>query len=165
MRRGWSGFRRECGWKREFVKVLKAIAAYHDISLGNLLEGIVLHAFDGKCAFTKKFPAADRRVQETLRLGAGRHGQSTDGGQVVNSAESQLLRAFRSCNLPSLSHEEHVRLAAARSSLPNHNGSSCALLNSGGPRGAQGARTILDLQPNCTTRPALGLIVPRRQTS
>ena len=29
----------------------------------------------------------------------------------MNSAESQLLLAFRSCNLPSLSHEEHVRLA------------------------------------------------------
>lgn len=32
------------------VKVLKALAEYHDLSLGDLLEGIVLHAFEGRCA-------------------------------------------------------------------------------------------------------------------
>jgi hypothetical protein len=31
--------------------VLKALAEYHDLTLGDLLEGIVLHAFDGKCPF------------------------------------------------------------------------------------------------------------------
>jgi hypothetical protein len=33
------------------VKVLKGLAEYLDISLGDLLEGIVLHAFEGRCAF------------------------------------------------------------------------------------------------------------------
>ena len=37
--------------EKRIVKVLKALAEYHDISLGDLLEGIVLHAFDGRCAF------------------------------------------------------------------------------------------------------------------
>jgi len=37
--------------KRRLVKVLKGVAEYHDLSLGDLLEGIVLHAFEGKCAF------------------------------------------------------------------------------------------------------------------
>ncbi len=37
--------------ERRLVKVLKALAEYHDISLGDLLEGIVLHGFEGKCAF------------------------------------------------------------------------------------------------------------------
>lgn len=37
--------------EKRLVKVLKALAEYHDLSLGDLLEGIVLHAFDGKCAF------------------------------------------------------------------------------------------------------------------
>ena len=37
--------------ERRLVKVLKALAEYHDISLGNLLEGIVLHAFEGKAPF------------------------------------------------------------------------------------------------------------------
>ena len=33
------------------LKVLKALAEYTDLSLGNLLEGIVLHAFEGKTPF------------------------------------------------------------------------------------------------------------------
>ena len=34
------------------LKVLKALAEYTDLSLGDLLEGIVLHAFEGKTAFS-----------------------------------------------------------------------------------------------------------------
>jgi hypothetical protein len=37
--------------ERRTVKVLKGLAEYLDISLSDLLEGIVLHAFEGKCAF------------------------------------------------------------------------------------------------------------------
>ena len=33
------------------LKVLKALAEYLNMSLGDLLEGIVLHAFDGKTPF------------------------------------------------------------------------------------------------------------------
>ena len=36
--------------ERRLVKVLKGLAEYHDLSLGDLLEGIVLHAFEGKSA-------------------------------------------------------------------------------------------------------------------
>jgi len=38
--------------ERRMVKVLKGLAEHSGISLGDLLEGIVLHAFEGKCAFT-----------------------------------------------------------------------------------------------------------------
>jgi hypothetical protein len=43
----------QCGVRleRRLLKVLKALAEYHDLSLGDLLEGIVLHAFEGKVAF------------------------------------------------------------------------------------------------------------------
>lgn len=34
------------------VKVLKALSTELDLSLGNLLEGIVLHAFEGKAPFS-----------------------------------------------------------------------------------------------------------------
>ena len=34
------------------VKVLKALATELDLSLGDLLEGIVLHAFEGKAPFS-----------------------------------------------------------------------------------------------------------------
>ncbi len=37
--------------EKRILKVMKALAEYHDITLGDLIEGIVLHAFDGKCAF------------------------------------------------------------------------------------------------------------------
>ena len=39
--------------EKRILKVLRALADYHDLSLGDLLEGVVLHAFDGKCAFSK----------------------------------------------------------------------------------------------------------------
>src|ERR1700744_6578714 len=37
--------------EKRLLKVLKALAEYHDLSLGDLLEGIVLHAFEGKSPF------------------------------------------------------------------------------------------------------------------
>jgi hypothetical protein len=38
--------------ERRLLKVLKGLAEYHDLTLGDLLEGIVLHAFDGKAPFS-----------------------------------------------------------------------------------------------------------------
>src|SRR5262245_63695397 len=38
--------------EKRLLKVLRALADYHDITLGDLLEGIVLHAFDGKVPFS-----------------------------------------------------------------------------------------------------------------
>jgi hypothetical protein len=40
--------------EKRLLKVLKAIAELKDMSLGDLLEGMVLHAFEGKCAFSKE---------------------------------------------------------------------------------------------------------------
>lgn len=40
--------------EKRLVKVLKGLAEYHDLSLGDLLEGIVLHAFEGKAPFGKE---------------------------------------------------------------------------------------------------------------
>jgi hypothetical protein len=37
--------------EKRLLKVLKALADYHDLTLGDLLEGIVLHAFEGKTPF------------------------------------------------------------------------------------------------------------------
>lgn len=38
--------------EKRLLKMLKAIAELKDMSLGDLLEGIVLHAFEGKSAFS-----------------------------------------------------------------------------------------------------------------
>jgi len=37
--------------EKRLLKVLKGLAEYHDMSLGDLLEGIVLHVFEGKLPF------------------------------------------------------------------------------------------------------------------
>jgi hypothetical protein len=39
--------------EKRMLKVLKALADSLDLTLGDLLEGIVLHAFEGKAAFSK----------------------------------------------------------------------------------------------------------------
>lgn len=38
--------------EKRMLKVLKALAELKDMSLGDLLEGIVLHAFEGKAPFS-----------------------------------------------------------------------------------------------------------------
>jgi hypothetical protein len=54
--------------EKRIVKVLKALAEYHDMSLGDLLEGIVLHAFDGKCAFQPETLARIRDLKKFYHL-------------------------------------------------------------------------------------------------
>jgi len=39
--------------EKRMLKVLKAMAEYHDMTLGDLIEGIVLHAFEGKAPFER----------------------------------------------------------------------------------------------------------------
>lgn len=40
--------------EKRLVKTLKALAEYLDLSLGDLLEGITLHALEGKAPFSQK---------------------------------------------------------------------------------------------------------------
>ncbi len=47
--------------ERRILKVLKALAAYKNMTLGDLLEGIVLHAFEGKPPFA---PPTVRKIAE-----------------------------------------------------------------------------------------------------
>jgi len=51
--------------EKRLVKVLKAVAEYRDLSLGDLLEGIVLHAFEGKAPFG---PETMRRIAELKKI-------------------------------------------------------------------------------------------------
>jgi hypothetical protein len=54
-----TGFRMERG----LLKVLKGLAEYLDISLGDLIEGVVLHAFEGKAPFSPETLAAVERLK------------------------------------------------------------------------------------------------------
>jgi hypothetical protein len=40
--------------EKRLLKVLKAVAELKDMTLGDLLEGIVLHAFEGKAPFSSE---------------------------------------------------------------------------------------------------------------
>jgi hypothetical protein len=51
--------------EKRLLKVLKGLAEYHDLSLGDLLEGIVLHAFDGQCPFDEE---SLRRIADLKRV-------------------------------------------------------------------------------------------------
>jgi hypothetical protein len=51
--------------EKRILKVLKGFAEYHDMTLGDVLEGIVLHAFDGKTPFS---PASLARIQELKKF-------------------------------------------------------------------------------------------------
>jgi len=70
--------------EKRLLKVLKGLAEFHDISLGDLIEGIVLHAFDGKAPFgdaslerirsLKKIYGLDLDIKASHRLREGKRG-------------------------------------------------------------------------------------------
>jgi hypothetical protein len=54
--------------EKRIVKVLKALAEVLDMTLGDLLEGIVLHAFDGKAPFSDGTRAKVAALKEVYGL-------------------------------------------------------------------------------------------------
>ena len=51
--------------EKRLLKVLKGFAELKDITLGDLLEGIVLHAFEGRAPFSKE---SLRQIAELKRI-------------------------------------------------------------------------------------------------
>jgi hypothetical protein len=54
--------------ERRLLKVLKGLAEYLDISLGDLLEGIVLHAFEQSLPFDDATMVTIGRLKEVYGL-------------------------------------------------------------------------------------------------
>jgi hypothetical protein len=71
--------------EKRVLKVLKALAEYHDLTLGDLLEGIVLHAFDGKTPFS---PESLRRIRELKKF----YGLDLDSTASHRLKESRLSK-------------------------------------------------------------------------
>jgi hypothetical protein len=69
--------------EKRLLKVLKGFAEFHDMTLGDLLEGIVLHAFDGKVPFS---PASLDRIQQLKKF----------YGLELDSTASHRLKEIRS---------------------------------------------------------------------
>ena len=68
--------------EKRILKVLKAFAEYKDLTLGDLVEGIVLHAFDGKAPFS---PESLKRIGELRKF----------YGLDLDSSASHLLKENR----------------------------------------------------------------------
>ncbi|GAA0585298.1 hypothetical protein [Rhizomicrobium electricum] len=54
--------------EKRILKVLKAIAEHVDISLGDLIEGIALHNFEGKCPFTPEMVEKIAKLKDVYGL-------------------------------------------------------------------------------------------------
>jgi len=54
--------------EKRMLLVLKALAGAHDLSFGDLLEGIVLHAFEGKAPFGAESLAKIAALREVYGL-------------------------------------------------------------------------------------------------
>lgn len=55
--------------EKSLLKVLKGLAEYCDITLGDLLEGIVLHAFEGKAPFSAETLQAIAELKKVYHCG------------------------------------------------------------------------------------------------
>ena len=67
------------------LKVLKALATELDLSLGDLLEGIVLHAFEGKAPFS----AATLRKVKALKAVYGLDLTAKDSHQLREDGDDR----------------------------------------------------------------------------
>ena len=57
--------------EKRMVKVLKGLAEYHDMSLGDLLEGIVLHAFASRSPFNEETLQKVAQLKEVYGMDYG----------------------------------------------------------------------------------------------
>ncbi len=49
-------------------RLLKGMAEYHDLTLGDLIEGAVLHSFDGTCPFVAQRPKRIAKSKQIYHL-------------------------------------------------------------------------------------------------
>lgn len=74
--------------EKRLLKVMKALAEDRDMTLGDLLEGIVLHAFDGKCPFSRETLS---RIRELKKF----YGLDLDASASHNLVESGKKQSAR----------------------------------------------------------------------
>jgi hypothetical protein len=75
--------------EKRLLKVLKGLAEYHDMTLGDLLEGIVLHAFDGLCPFGDESLRLIADLKRIYRLDL----DSTASHRLLEKAEDEVIAA------------------------------------------------------------------------
>lgn len=67
--------------EKSLVKVLRGLADYLDLSLGDLLEGITLHALEGKAPFSEETLGQIKRLKAVhgLKIAAKDSHQLVEG--------------------------------------------------------------------------------------
>ncbi len=70
---------------KTLVKVLKGLAEYLDLSLGDLLEGVCLHALEGKAPFSAETLAHVKRFKTVYGLTLTAH----DSHQLVEARDEK----------------------------------------------------------------------------
>ena len=75
--------------EKRMLLVLKALAGAHDLSFGDLLEGIVLHAFEGKAPFGAASMAKIAALREVYGLDL----TSADSHLLVEASPGKRKRA------------------------------------------------------------------------
>ena len=68
--------------EKRMLKVLKAMAEYHDISLSDLLEGIILHSMEGKRTFNDD---SIKRIEQLKQI----YGMDYDSSAAHNLIEEE----------------------------------------------------------------------------
>jgi hypothetical protein len=68
--------------EKRLLKVLKSLAELKDLTLGDLLEGIVLHAFEGKAPFS---PTTLKEIEQLRHI----------YGLTLQAADSHKLKERR----------------------------------------------------------------------
>jgi hypothetical protein len=77
--------------EKRMLKVLKGVAEYLDISLGDLLEGIVLHSFDNKLPFSKEVLERIAQLKDVYGLDYG----SEMSHRLTESSETETRRPVK----------------------------------------------------------------------
>jgi hypothetical protein len=65
--------------EKRMLKVLKAVAELRDMSLGDLLEGMILHAFEGNSPFS---PQTLKEIEQFKKI----------YGMTLNASDSHQLK-------------------------------------------------------------------------
>jgi len=74
--------------EKRLLKVLKALAEYKDLSLGDLIEGITLHALEGKTPFSDATLAHVRDLRRIYELDL----RATDSHRLTDPSPATTKR-------------------------------------------------------------------------
>ena len=74
--------------EKRLLKVMKGIAEYHDMTLGDLLEGVCLHVIEGKLPFGKESIAVAGELKRLYGLDL----DAAASHRMMESARPKLAR-------------------------------------------------------------------------